>query len=244
MTGSLTARWVVVDIEGTLTPTSQVHVVLYDYARPRLGPWIDAHPDDEQVRAAVAATKADAGLAADAGTAEVVAVLHSWMDADRKAAPLKTLQGLIWQEGYARRELTSQYFPDAFPALRRWRDGGLRLAVFSSGSVAGQIASFSHSNEGDVTGLFDHHFDTVNAGPKREAPSYRAIAAGLGDPPAREIVFLSDVPAELDAAAEAGWQTVGLARPGEPFAEADFGAHRAIASFDEVEISAGTGDDR
>ncbi|AOS63356.1 acireductone synthase [Actinoalloteichus hymeniacidonis] len=236
MTGSLRARWVVVDIEGTLTATSQVHVVLYDYARPRLGPWIDAHPEDERVRRAVADTKAEGGLSADASTAEVVAVLHSWMDADRKAAPLKALQGLIWEQGYARRELISRYFPDAFPALRRWRESGVDLAVFSSGSVAGQIASFSHSTDGDVTGLFEHHFDTVNAGPKREAPSYRAIAAGLGDPRPEEIVFLSDVPAELHAAAEAGWQTVGLARPGEPFADADFAPHRAVESFDEIHI--------
>src|SRR5690606_27263641 len=95
----VTARWVVLDIEGTMTATSQVHVVLYDYARPRLGPWIDEHPDDPVVREAVAQVKAEAGLDAAAGTAEVVSVLHSWMDADRKATPLKTLQGLIWSEG-------------------------------------------------------------------------------------------------------------------------------------------------
>lgn len=232
------ARWVVVDIEGTLTPTSQVHVVLYDYARPRLGPWIDEHPDDPTVRAAVDEVRDEAGLPPEAGTADVVAVLHEWMDADRKAAPLKTLQGLIWQDGYARGELTTEYFPDVAPALRAWRERGLGLAVFSSGSVAGQIASFSHTTEGDLRGLFAHHFDTVNAGPKREEPSYRAIAAGLGDPPPAEIVFLSDVPAELDAAAAAGWQTVGLARDGEPFADADFGKHTTVGGFAEIRIEA------
>ncbi len=236
MATSVTARWVVVDIEGTLTPTSQVHVVLYDYARPRLGPWIDSHGDDPVTAEAVAQVKADAGLDAEAGTPEVVAVLHAWMDADRKAAPLKTLQGLIWQHGYAHRELTTTYFPDAVPALRDWKRRGAGLAVFSSGSVAGQVASFSHTTEGDLRPLFSHHFDTVNAGPKREAPSYAAIAAGLGATNPGEIVFLSDVPAELDAAAQAGWQTVGLARDGEPYAHADFGAHPVVASFDEITL--------
>jgi enolase-phosphatase E1 len=232
---ALTARWVVVDIEGTLTPTSQVHVVLYDYARPRLGPWIDANPNDPVVADAVNAIRSLSGLPADAGTSAIVEVLHGWMDADKKIAPLKTLQGLIWQRGYADGDLVTEFFPDVVPALRSWHDTGLDLAVFSSGSVAGQVASFSRTTDGDVTSLFSAHFDTVNAGPKREASSYSAIASALNaSGPA--IVFFSDVPAELDAAAADGWQTVGLARPGEPFGDAGFGSHLAITSFAEVTV--------
>ncbi|WP_026424883.1 acireductone synthase [Actinokineospora inagensis] len=236
MTDTLSAQWVVLDIEGTLMPTAGVHVTLYDYARPRLGPWIDAHADDPVVRSAVARTKTEGGLPENADTAAVVAVLHGWMAADRKAAPLKDLQGLIWQDGYARRDLVSEYFSDVVPALRGWVEAGLKLAVFSSGSVAGQIASFSTTTEGDLTTLFRHHFDTTNAGPKREAASYASIAEGLGGPIPRRIVFLSDVPAELDAAREAGWQTIGLARPGEPHADSDFGTHRVTKTFDEFRI--------
>lgn len=232
---ALTARWVVVDIEGTLTPTSQVHVVLYDYARPRLGPWITDHASDPVVVDAVAQIRSLGGLPDSAGVDEIVAVLHGWMDADQKIAPLKTLQGLIWQRGYAEGDLVTELFPDVVPALRVWHDKGLDLAVFSSGSVAGQVAAFSRTSEGDITSLFSSHFDTVNAGPKREAPSYRAIASALGAPSA-EIVFFSDVPAELDAAVADGWQTVGLARPGEPFADADFGTHLAVKSFAEVSV--------
>jgi enolase-phosphatase E1 len=230
------ADWVVLDIEGTLTATSQVHVVLYDYARPRLGPWIDAHGDDPVVAAAVAEIRKLGDLPDSAGTGEVVAVLHGWMDADQKIAPLKTLQGLIWEKGYADGDLTTEFFPDVAPKLRAWHAAGLRLAVFSSGSVAGQVASFSRTTDGDLTGLFSKHFDTVNAGPKREEPSYHAIAAGL-DAMGPRIVFFSDVPAELDAARAAGWQTVGVARDGEPFGDADFGPHHTIRSFDEVEVS-------
>lgn len=230
----MNADWVVLDIEGTLTATSQVHVVLYDYARPRLGPWIDAHGDDPVVADAVARTRKLGNLPDTAGTDEVVAVLHGWMAADQKIAPLKTLQGLIWARGYADGDLTTELFADVAPKLRLWRGAGLRLAVFSSGSVAGQVASFSRTTDGDLTPLFDRHFDTVNAGPKREAPSYRAIAAALPADPGR-VVFFSDVPAELDAAREAGWRTVGVARPGEPFGDASFGTHRTIASFDEVD---------
>lgn len=232
----MNADWVVLDIEGTLTATSQVHVVLYDYARPRLGPWIDAHGDDPVVTAAVADVRKLGDLPESAGTDEIVAVLHGWMDADQKIAPLKTLQGLIWEKGYADGDLTTEFFPDVAPKLRAWHAAGPRLAVFSSGSVAGQVASFSRTTDGDLTGLFSRHFDTVNAGPKREEPSYHAIAAGL-DAAGPRIVFFSDVPAELDAARAAGWQTVGVARDGEPFGDADFGPHPTIRSFDEIEVS-------
>lgn len=235
MTLSLAARWAVVDIEGTLTPTRQVHEVLYDYARPRLRPWIDEHPDDPEVVAAVHRIRELAQLPESAGTAEIVAVLHGWMDADAKVAPLKTLQGLIWERGYATGELTTELFPDVAPALRSWHDAGVQLAIFSSGSVTAQVAAFSHTTEGDLTPLFDRNFDTVNAGPKREPGSYRAIADALQTRPA-DLVFLSDVPAELDAAAHDGWQTVGLARPGEPFADADFGTHRVVDSLARVKV--------
>ncbi|MFE2754121.1 acireductone synthase [Actinosynnema sp. NPDC059335] len=219
-------KWVVLDIEGTLSATDQVLVTLYDYARPRLGPWLDAHADDPAVVEAVAQIRELSGV--DGGTDELVRVLHGWMDADRKATPLKTLQGLIWQRGYAVGDLVAEFFPDVVPALRRWHADGVRLAVFSSGSVAGQVAFFAHTTDGDLTPLFEHHFDTANAGPKREAGSYLKIASVLGS---TDITFYSDVPAELDAAAEAGWATVGVARPGEPYGDADFGPHRTVRSL-------------
>jgi enolase-phosphatase E1 len=221
-------KWVVLDIEGTLSATDQVLVTLYDYARPRLGPWIDEHGDDPAVAEAVAQIRELSGV--DGGTDELVAVLHGWMDADRKVTPLKTLQGLIWQRGYAQGDLVAEFFPDVVPALREWHAEGVKLAVFSSGSVAGQVAFFKHTTDGDLTSLFEYHFDTVNAGPKREAASYLKIASVLGAG-SDDISFYSDVPAELHAAAEAGWRTVGVARPGEPYGDADFSPHETVRAL-------------
>jgi len=236
MAHALRARWVVVDIEGTVTPTDQVHVVLYGYARPRLASFIDEHADDVEVASAVREVRQLADLPEAATTAEVVAVLWGWMDEDRKATPLKTLQGRIWQQGYASGELTTRLFPDAAPALRAWHGAGAGLAVFSSGSVAAQVAAFAHTSDGDLTGLFTGYFDTVNAGPKQEAASYVAIAESLGAGRPGDLAFVSDVPAELDAAAAAGWQTLGAARPGEPFADADFGPHDVVADLADVRV--------
>ncbi|MEV0594727.1 acireductone synthase [Nonomuraea cavernae] len=219
--------WIVLDIEGTTSSTESVHVGLYAYARPRLGPWIDAHRDDPDVAAAVAET-------GGATTEETVAILHGWMDGDVKATPLKTLQGQIWAAGFAAGELTAHFFPDVPPVLRRWHEEGRRLAVFSSGSVASQRPWFRHTTAGDLSLLVERHFDTVNAGPKREPDSYLKIAEALGTPPG-ELLFLSDIPAELDAAAAAGWRTTGVRRPGEPSEQAGFGAHPVVASFKEIE---------
>ncbi|MGH9294678.1 MAG: acireductone synthase, partial [Acidimicrobiales bacterium] len=172
---------------------------------------------------------------------EAVSVLTDWMDSDDKARPLKVLQGRIWAEGFERGELIAQFFEDVIPALRAWRAAGIRLAVFSSGSVASQAAWFGHSPAGDLSGLFSGYFDTSNAGAKREPPAYRAIAESLAVEPSR-ITFFSDTPAELGAAAAAGLQAIGVARPGEPNELADFDGHRVVASFGDLELprSAGT----
>ncbi len=234
----ITARVVVLDIEGTTSAAGFVQGDLYDYARPRLGPWISEHQGDPDVVAAVAATRQQAGLADDAPLDAVVAALHGWMDADVKATPLKTLQGQLWAAGFAAGELRSHFFDDVPPRLRAWHGAGVRLAVFSSGSVASQVPWFRHADAGDLTPLVDGYFDTVSAGSKREASSYRVIAERLGVDDVRDIVFLTDLPAELDAAREAGWQVVGVRRDGEPNAGADFGDHPVVDGFDAVEVTA------
>jgi enolase-phosphatase E1 len=234
----VTAACVVVDIEGTTSPTQAVLGGLYDYARPRLGPWISEHSDDPAVARAVADVRHEAALPDAAPVEDVVRVLHQWMDADVKTTPLKTLQGQIWADGFAAGHLTSQFFDDVAPALRAWHESGVRLAVFSSGSVASQRPWFRHTDVGDLSGLVDDYFDTANAGPKKEASSYRRIAGRIEQALGVRsgLVFLSDVPAELDAAAQAGWAVVGVRRPGEPQEAADFGAHPVVASFAELTL--------
>jgi enolase-phosphatase E1 len=229
------ADWVVLDIEGTTSPTAAIVGDLYRYARPRLGPWITDHSDDPLVARALEETRQLAGIPG-AATDQLVAVLEGWMDSDEKATPLKTVQGLIWAHGFATGEISAQFFDDVPPAIRRWHSAGVRLAVFSSGSVTSQRAWFEHSPVGDLFALVSAAFDTSNAGPKREALSYQAITATLDAPPDRTL-FLSDVPAELDAARAAGWATVGVRRAGEPNADADFGSHPTARSFAEIDVT-------
>jgi enolase-phosphatase E1 len=135
------------------------------------------------------------------------------MDRDRKSTALKSLQGRIWESGYRSGALRSHLYADVRPALERWRSEGKRVAIFSSGSVLAQRLLFAHTPEGDLTPMIDAFFDTTT-GPKREAESYRRIAAALGMPPVG-VLFVSDVAAELDAARAAGLKTALCVREGE-----------------------------
>jgi enolase-phosphatase E1 len=196
---------IITDIEGTTTRIAFVHEVLFPFARARLPAFLRAHGARSDVAAALAEVTR---LAPDA---DPVATLLGWMDADAKIGPLKTLQGLIWAEGYAEGALRGELYPDVAPCLRRWRTAGVRLFVYSSGSVAAQRLLFRHAGDGDLEGLFSGFFDT-GVGPKREPASYAAIARAIGLP-GGDMLFLSDVAAELDAAASAGFRTCQLVRP-------------------------------
>ncbi|MGW2050169.1 acireductone synthase [Streptomyces sp. NPDC001858] len=226
---------VVLDIEGTTSATGFVVDVLYPYSRSRFAALLAERGDDPDVARAVAGVRAEIGEP-DADAARVEKALNGWLDDDRKATPLKTLQGVIWAEGFARGDLVSHFYDDVVPALRAWHAAGVRLYVYSSGSVSAQRAWFANSPEGDLTSLVSGLYDTENAGPKQEPRSYRRIAEAAGLAPDR-LLFLSDRPGELDAAREAGWQAVGIRRPGEPYYEQGVGEHAQAGTFDEIGIT-------
>ena len=212
-------RHVIVDIEGTTSASAFVYDVLFPYARERFAPWIDVHANEAETAAVIASVGAEIGVG-DPSHDQVVEALTEWTDADRKVTPLKTLQGLIWEQGFANGDLTSHFFSDAITSLRDWHDAGLPISVYSSGSVLAQRNWYAHSPAGDLTPWMSDYYDTANAGPKRESSSYRAIAEAIDADPG-SLLFCSDVVAELDAAREAGWQVVRVRRAGEPHAVED-----------------------
>ncbi|MFD3309249.1 acireductone synthase [Streptomyces sp. NPDC058694] len=226
---------VVLDIEGTTSATGFVVDVLYPYSRSRFGAVLSERSTDPDVVRAVSQVRDLLGEP-DADAVRVEKALHEWLDEDVKATPLKTLQGLIWSEGFARGDLVSHFYDDVVPVLRRWHGDGVRLYVYSSGSVAAQRAWFTSSPDGDLLPLVSGLYDTENAGPKQEPDSYRRIAGSTGVEAGR-LLFLSDRPGELDAARAAGWHAVGIRRPGEPYYEQGVGDHAQAGTFDEITIS-------
>ena len=231
---------ILLDIEGTTTPIDFVHKRLFPFAKTRIGEFVETHfaelgAEIEQLRTEYRKDFADQIYGRDfrADSADSVAgYLKFLIDVDRKSTPLKTIQGKIWQSGYESGELQSELFADVPRAFERWRSEGKTIAIFSSGSVLAQKLIFNYSNFGDLGGFISNYFDTIVGG-KKESESYRKIAAEIGFAPS-EILFVSDAPAELDAAREAGFETVLSIREGNGIVRQPIN-HDAVASFEDLQ---------
>ena len=241
MTSSLRGagiKVVLLDIEGTTTPVSFVYDVLFPYARARLSTWFAARAlSDPDVREIVDNLRRESaadglGLLPPNPSSEAIAArLLAYMDQDRKSPALKTVQGRIWEAGYADGTLIGEVYPDVPDAFVRWTSTGIAVGIYSSGSVLAQKLLFGHSNAGDLTPYLRWHFDTA-VGAKIERASYQRIVAAVGvEAPA--ILFVSDVTRELDAARDAGMRTMLCVRapaPVPPTADVSL-----VRTFDEVE---------
>jgi enolase-phosphatase E1 len=226
-------RTILTDIEGTTSSISFVKDVLFPYSRAALPGFVATHARDPDVRRWLDQVAAENGGLCD--DRMIVEVLQGWIDEDRKHTALKALQGMVWQAGYADGDYAAHVYPDAPERLRAWHAAGHPIYVYSSGSVPAQKLFFAHSAAGDLRPLFAGHFDTEIGG-KRDAESYRRIAAAIGVAP-DSILFLSDVVEELDAAREAGLDTVLVDRIEDypvPRRGDAARAHRRIESFADI----------
>ncbi len=236
---------ILLDIEGTTTPVDFVYQVLFPFAHSRMQAFLLEQFSDEEVQNALSELhrehlqdQADQlhppPLADEPPTAQIeslVGYLHWLMERDRKSTPLKILQGKIWEAGYASGELRGEVFADVPTAFARWHQQGKAICIYSSGSVLAQKLIFSHTAYGDLTPYISAYFDT-NIGGKKEVESYKRIAELLNCAPSN-LLFISDVTNELDAARAANLQTLCSVRPGnQPIA--DFNQHAIIFTFDKV----------
>lgn len=220
---------IVTDIEGTTSSISFVKDVLFPYAREHLPAFVRQHEQDAQVQALLGDARKVVG--ADLELEALIAQFIAWIDQDQKITPLKSLQGLIWLDGYRQGAFTGHIYADAVEYLQLWHRQGLKLYVYSSGSVQAQKLLFGHSDAGDLTPLFSGYFDT-HIGGKRETESYCRIAEHTGFKP-NEILFLSDIREELDAAAQAGMQTYWLVREQALDAHP---VHRQVGDFSAIQL--------
>ena len=220
---------IVTDIEGTTSSLSFVKEVLFPYARANLADYVRGHKDEPQVKTLLLETCNEVGAELDTG--QIIAQLIQWIDEDKKVTPLKSLQGLIWEAGYQKGDFKGHVYPDAVACLKAWKAKGLDLYIYSSGSVYAQKLLFSYTEYGDLTPLFSGYFDTHTGG-KKEQESYSKIAGQLGIP-ADQLLFLSDIREELDAARKAGFKTIWLTRDSAPDPQAE---HRQVSSFNQISI--------
>ncbi|MEQ6342841.1 MAG: acireductone synthase [Gammaproteobacteria bacterium] len=218
---------ILTDIEGTTSSLSFVKDILFPYARERMADFVRDHAHDAAVRKLLNDVKQI--VERDLSDHQVIEQLIRWIDEDKKITPLKALQGMIWEDGYQRGAFKGHVYEDAVRNLKAWHGQGIRLCVYSSGSVHAQKLLFAHTEYGDLTPLFSGYFDTTTGG-KREANAYLTIAEAMNTDPS-EILFLSDIKEELDAAHTAGMQTVWLVREGALDTTAE---HRQVADFDSL----------
>ena len=220
---------IVTDIEGTTSSLSFVKDVLFPYARSHIGEFIHQYSGEQAVASLIEDVRKEASepLSLDG----VIQTLEQWIDTDKKITPLKTLQGLLWETGYQQGDFKGHIYLDAKQQLEQWHQQGIKLYVYSSGSVYAQKLLFGYTEYGDLNYLFNGYFDT-RIGAKIEPESYRHIADTI-KLPAREILFLSDVKPELDAAKAAEMQTIWLVRDGDIDAQA---SHSQVKDFSAITI--------
>ena len=213
-------RVILLDIEGTTTPIDFVTKTLFPYASRKVDSFLRENSQDQAVRTLVAELRHQQQEDTKRGfrppdwnqeeqEAEIssAAAYCRWLiEKDSKCTPLKALQGMLWQAGYANGELQGQVYPDVPLAFERWRRQEREIAIYSSGSVLAQRLLFQSTVFGDLTVFIRDYFDT-HVGVKQDPASYTKIAAALRWPPG-EILFISDAVNEVDAAQAAGMRSL------------------------------------
>lgn len=220
---------IVTDIEGTTSSILFVKDVLFPYARANLADYVRNHANDPQVKPLLEDVCKEVG--SELSIEQIISQLIQWLDEDKKVTPLKSLQGLIWEAGYRQGDFKGHLYADAAVNLKAWKAEGLDLYIYSSGSVYAQKLLFAHTEYGDLTPLFSGYFDT-HIGGKKEKQSYDNIAGQLAIP-ANQLLFLSDIKEELDAAKAAGFETIWLTRDSAPDPQAE---HRQVNNFDQINV--------
>ena len=225
-------KYVLTDIEGTTTSVQFVYDQLFPYFRSHIGDLksMIQLPDVQEAFRLTVKLSLDLEGRKLNSVDEIIHTLNRWSEEDRKITPLKSVQGILWEDGYKKGELKGHVYADVLPALEQWKSQGIQMGVFSSGSIAAQKLIFGYSELGDLTPFFSHYFDTTTGG-KKEAETYPKIAGAIGFQ-ASEITFLSDITDELVAADAVGFQTVQLVRPGT---EASW--KNTVKDFSELELT-------
>ena len=228
---------ILLDVEGTTSSIDFVHNVLFGYAKEHVATFLQEHSHDPKVyeiaQTLAQETGLDANIRNSSGCTQVVLATIDLMNKDVKSTPLKALQGIIWKTGFQSGHLVAHVFDDVPPSLASWSNSGIDIRIYSSGSIEAQKLFFGHTAAGDLTQYLRGHYDTTT-GPKREQESYSKIANDIGVNP-EDILFLSDIGAELDAARASGMKTGATIRPGNQPFESLYD-HEQINSFTDVTL--------
>ncbi len=237
-------RGVLLDIEGTTTPMEFVHTTLFNYAKENVERFLKQNADRKDILKIIddlsnmhnsdisVLTEGPEwdGSSADKKLESVTRYCIWLMGRDSKASALKDLEGHIWKEGYINGDLRGSVHEDVPGALKKWKDSGKKIYIYSSGSALSQKLLFSTTEYGDLTRYIEGYFDT-SVGKKGDRRSYETISGDSGIP-ARNFLFLSDAPVEIKAAVSAGFSGVLVSR-GNDSSDSGY-SDNTISNFTEI----------
>lgn len=225
-------EYILLDIEGTTTSVSFVYDTLFPYFSKNAKAFVENNKGQGFINEVISSVQKTVleEENREINESQAIEKLLEWTKNDRKHTALKTLQGYVWKEGYEKGEIKGHIYEDVLPNLQKWRSLGLKMGIYSSGSVKAQKLLFGQSVEGSLLEYFSHHFDT-KIGHKRETNSYQNIQKEI-DVNTEKILFLSDVEAELDAAKSAGFQTIQVVRVEDKTKPSE--KHQKISNFEEL----------
>ena len=210
-------KYLLLDIEGCTTAISFVKDVLFPYIVEHADEYVSKNLNADEQQSLATALKGDLKpeqIQEVGEGASPAAMIKYMVKNDLKVASLKSFQGKMWKDGYKNGTLKGHVYEDFVPMLEWMKSHGVKVYIYSSGSVQAQKLLFGSSIVGDLTSYFSGHFDITTSGNKKQSTSYTNIAKDLGVSPS-EIVFCSDAVAELEAATTAGiGKTVMTVRPG------------------------------
>lgn len=237
------------DIEGTTTPISFVKETLFPYAHAKVKDFLrdtwesaETQNDVQKLLAQIEndfisgikmpLTRDDISVQEIPDRIDVISKYVQWnIVEDRKVSALKQLQGHMWKDGYESQKFTSLVYEDVPSFFREVVKSGARVAIYSSGSREAQHLLFKYSDRGDLRQYISCYFDTFVGG-KRESQSYSQIRLFLGVDTPSDIVFVTDILEEAEAALQAGFSAVISQRPGNLPTKAH--SLRIVNSFEEL----------
>jgi enolase-phosphatase E1 len=210
------------DIEGTTSSLSFVHNVLFPMSYDRMEDFIRTNWDSNLIAEEIKTFQGQ-------DSEDVIRTLRFWILEDRKDPILKSIQGKIWKDAFESGAIKGHVYPDVPENFRKWNNQGIKVCIFSSGSVEAQKLLFQYSEAGNLTQYLSEYFDT-GVGTKKSSSSYTNIASQLSISPAN-ILFLSDVEDELNAARKAQLQTIQVLRED---VVPNISDHRTVKTFSEI----------
>lgn len=218
-------KTILTDIMGTTSPAGFVKTLMSDFAKNGAG-FIERAGGE--ALAVIDKIKQEANLQ----TGEQVVAYVGEQIAKRNMKPeYLALTGMVNTESYSNGTLKGEFFDDVPAAFSRFRQNGKGVVVYSNGSEASQAGMFRTASQGDLAGLVNGFFDTSRVGSKMEADSYKRISEKI-QTGTNEIMYLSDLTSELDAADKAGCLATLVIRPGNKPVEAN--KYKAVTSFEQL----------